>query len=154
VHVCNHCNICNIHMKHLRRTSETSKTLETDACNMRFQAQHLLAAWTKIEARRRGARCYGMVRRSLVWKSSAARTSAGGQGRQMERGHNKKREYGLEQHGEGEIRPASKGAQHTDTAERAGDADGGGASGRHGRGLFYRRDHRTRAFTIYFIMYP
>jgi hypothetical protein len=42
------CNIliyfCNIHMKHLQHTSETSKTLETYACNMCFQTQHLLAA--------------------------------------------------------------------------------------------------------------
>ena len=48
----NHCNICNvpiyfcnIHMKHLQHTSATSITLETDASNMRFQAQHLLAAY-------------------------------------------------------------------------------------------------------------
>ena len=27
-------------------TSKTPETLETDDCNMRFQAQHLLVAWT------------------------------------------------------------------------------------------------------------
>jgi hypothetical protein len=35
-------------MKHLQHTSET---LETDSCNMRFQAQYLHAAWMKMEAR-------------------------------------------------------------------------------------------------------
>jgi hypothetical protein len=42
------CNIpiyfCNIHIKHLQHTSET---LKTSACNMRFQAQHLLAIGMK-----------------------------------------------------------------------------------------------------------
>jgi hypothetical protein len=49
-----HCHICNIpiyffniHMKHLQHASETPKTLETYTYNMRFQAQHLLAACTK-----------------------------------------------------------------------------------------------------------
>jgi hypothetical protein len=44
---------CNIHMKHLQHTYETYETLETDACNKLFQAQHLLATWTKMKARRR-----------------------------------------------------------------------------------------------------
>ena len=47
---CNMCNIliyfCNMHMKHLQHTSKTSETLETYTCNMCFQVQHLLAAWT------------------------------------------------------------------------------------------------------------
>jgi hypothetical protein len=38
-------------MKHLQHTSETSKTLETDACNMHFQVQHLLVVY-EMEARR------------------------------------------------------------------------------------------------------
>jgi hypothetical protein len=71
--VYNHCNICNIsiyfcniHMKHLQHTSEISETPYTKACNLRFQAQHLLVAWKKMEARRcrtrcrRGARHYGV----------------------------------------------------------------------------------------------
>ena len=36
-------------MKHLQHTSETSATLETDACNMCFQVQHLLVPY-KMEA--------------------------------------------------------------------------------------------------------
>ena len=39
-------------MKYLQPTSKTSTTLETDACSMRFQAQHLLAAY-EMEASRR-----------------------------------------------------------------------------------------------------
>jgi hypothetical protein len=53
-YVYNHCNICNtpiyfynIRMKYLQPTYKTYETLETYACNMRSQAQHLLAAWTK-----------------------------------------------------------------------------------------------------------
>jgi hypothetical protein len=42
-YMCNHCNIsiyfCNIYIKHLQHISGT---LKTDACNMLFQAQHLL----------------------------------------------------------------------------------------------------------------
>jgi hypothetical protein len=37
-------------MKHLQHTSKTSVTLKINACNMHFQAQHLLAAY-EIEAR-------------------------------------------------------------------------------------------------------
>ena len=39
--------LCNIYMKHLQHTAESSKTLETGICNMHFQAQYLLVAWTK-----------------------------------------------------------------------------------------------------------
>jgi hypothetical protein len=98
---CNICNIsiyfCNIHMKHLQHTFETSETLEKDACNICFQAQHLLVPWTKMEAYRRGAlcrrgaRCYGVAWRSPVWSSS---TDLGrGRGRRMECGRNMSSNY-------------------------------------------------------------
>jgi hypothetical protein len=51
-YIYNHCDICNItiyfcniYMKHLQHTSKTSATLETDTSNIRFQAQHVLAAY-------------------------------------------------------------------------------------------------------------
>ena len=59
----------------------------------------------------------------------------------MERGYNGRHEYGWGRRGEGEIRPASRGAQRADAAELAGDVDGDGVgearftSGRLGRGL-------------------
>jgi hypothetical protein len=31
----------------MQHTSETSETLETYACNMCFEVQHLLVSWTK-----------------------------------------------------------------------------------------------------------
>jgi hypothetical protein len=69
-------NTCNIPLKHLKHLKQTLATCA-------FKCKHLLAAWTKMEARRRGAqrrrgaRCYGVARRSPVWSSSAAGTSAG-----------------------------------------------------------------------------
>ena len=58
-YVYNHCSkckipiyFCNIHIKHLQHTSKTSATLEIDASIMRFQVQHLLAAY-EMEACRR-----------------------------------------------------------------------------------------------------
>jgi hypothetical protein len=41
---------------------------------MRFQAQHLLATWTKMEAHRRGVRRHGVTWRSPVWSSAGAAT--------------------------------------------------------------------------------
>jgi hypothetical protein len=64
----NICNIpiyfCNIHMKRLQHTSKTSKTLETNTCNIRFQAQHLL-----VLGRNRGS----STRSSTPLRSSVGR---------------------------------------------------------------------------------
>jgi hypothetical protein len=75
------CNVC------LKKTYETLGTkLATyvyNHCNISIDAMHLLAAWMKMDAYRRGAqrrygaRCYGMARRSPMWSSSAAQTSTG-----------------------------------------------------------------------------
>ena len=47
----------------------------------------------------------------------------------MERGYNGRHKYGRGRRGEGEIRPASRGAQRADAAELAGDADGDDTGG-------------------------
>jgi hypothetical protein len=97
--------------------------------------------------RRRGAQCYGVAWRPLVWSLSAARTSAGGCCWRMERGRNGRRKYGRGQreggrdppreqghvtwagrYREDEICLASRGARHADAAEQAGNADRVGAS--------------------------
>jgi hypothetical protein len=38
--------------------------MKIDACNIRFQPQHLLAAWTKMEVRRRGTPAWSLMLRS------------------------------------------------------------------------------------------
>ena len=68
----------------------------------------------------------------------------------MERGYNGRHKYGRGRRGEGEFRPVSRGAQHVDAAELAGDADGDGAggvrsaSGRLVRGLSGRTTEQER----------
>ena len=49
----------------------------------------------------------------------------------MERGYNGRHKYERGRRGEGEIHPASRGAQRADATELAGDADEDGAGGVH-----------------------
>jgi hypothetical protein len=89
-------------MEHLQHTSEISEALKTYACNMHFQAQHLLAAWTKMKACqcrvrcRCGARCHGVKRSSPMWSSSPVGGTVldRGRDRRMERDRYERRESG------------------------------------------------------------
>ena len=142
IYVYNHSNICNIpiyfcniHMKQLQHTYKISETLETQACNMCFQAQHLLAAWTKMEARQlgarrwRGVRCHGVARRLLVWSLSAARTTTagpavGGWSAATTGGASPSRGTRCERW----RRERGWGPSHEQRVERAGDEGGGSTS--------------------------
>jgi hypothetical protein len=99
--VYNHCNICNIsiyfcniHMKQFQHTPKHLKHLKQMLATCAFKRKHLLAALTKMEARRHGARrrcearCHGVTRRSPM------RTDLGrGRDRRMERGHDGRHEF-------------------------------------------------------------
>jgi hypothetical protein len=125
-------------------TSETSETLETDACNMGFQAQHLLAVWTKMEA------SSSMQSSTPAWRSMlrsgaevadvelVGSTDLGkGRGRRMERGRNRRRECG--QGHTAQVWAPSRG-KHGRAGE-VGPAIGRRRWGRRGQGLLLTVDN-------------
>jgi hypothetical protein len=76
----NICNIpiyfCNIHIKHLQHAYETPETLKTYSYNMRFSAQHLLAAWANRGSSTQSSMSWrSPVQISLVARISVAQSS-------------------------------------------------------------------------------